>query len=152
MKIETLLVPVDFSVHSKAALRYAIGLARALGAKIHLLHCYGVDMLQAFPYDPPYLANLPQDFDERVREAAERKLDDYRAEVEQAGLVVEVHLSKSFPSDAIMQTAEELEADMIVMGTRGLTGLKHVLLGSVAERTIRIAPCPVVTVKSDDPA
>jgi len=88
---------------------------------------------------------------ERVREAAEKKLDDFRAEVEQAGVAVCVHLSKSFPSDAILQTAGEIEADMIVMGTRGLTGLKHVLLGSVAERTIRIAPCPVVTVKSDDP-
>jgi len=151
MKIETLLVPMDFSVHSKKALQYAIHLARSLGAKLHLLHCYGIDMLQAFPYDPPYLTNLPPDFDERVREAAENKLEKFRAEAEAQGVAAEIHLSRSFPSDAILQTAEELDADMIVMGTRGLTGLKHVLLGSVAERAIRIAPCPVVTVKADDP-
>jgi universal stress protein A len=151
VKIETLLVPMDFSVHSKKALLYAIGLAHSLGAKLHLLHCYGIDMLQAFPYDPPYLTNLPQDFDQRVREAAEKKLEGFRAEVERQGIAAEMHLSRSFPSDAIMQTAHEIDADMIVMGTRGLTGVKHVLLGSVAERTIRIAPCPVVTVKADDP-
>jgi nucleotide-binding universal stress UspA family protein len=52
-----------------------------------------------------------------------------------------------FPGMTIPATAEEIGADLIVMGTRGLTGLKHVLLGSVAERTIRVAACPVLTVK-----
>ena len=149
MKIETLLVPMDFSTHSRKALRYAAELGSVLGAKVHLLHCYGIDMVQAFPYDPPYLTNLPPDFDDRVREAAETKLAGLREEVERLGVAVEIHLSKLFPSDAILRTAEEIGADMIVMGTRGLTGLKHVLLGSVAERTIRIAPCPVVSVKAD---
>lgn len=149
MKIETLLVPMDFSKHSKKALLYAAGLGKVFGAKLHLLHCYGIDMVQAFPYDPPYLTNLPPDFDDRVREAAESKLADFRKEVEDLGVAVEIHLSKLFPSDAILRTAEEIQADMIVMGTRGRTGLEHVLLGSVAERTIRIAPCPVVSIKAD---
>ena len=149
MKIETLLVPVDFSKHSRKALLYAAELGRVFGAKLHLLHCYGIEMVQAFPYDPPYLTNLPPDFDDRVREAAESKLADFRKEVEDLGIAVEIHLSKLFPSDAILRTAEEIQADMIVMGTRGRTGLEHVLLGSVAERTIRIAPCPVVSIKAD---
>ena len=150
MKIETLLVPIDFSTHSKKALHYAAELGKLLGAKLHLLHCYGIDLVQVFPYDPPYLTNLPPDFDDHVREAAENKLAELRKEVEDLGVAAEIHLSKLFPSDAILRTAEEIEADLIVMGTRGLTGLKHVLLGSVAERTIRIAPCPVVSVKADD--
>ena len=57
-------------------------------------------------------------------------------------------LSSMFPSEVIAKTVEEIGADLIVMGTRGLAGIKHVMLGSVAERTIRIAPCPVLTVKS----
>ena len=149
MKIETLLVPMDFSTHSKKALLYAAELGKVFGAKLHLLHCYGIDMVQAFPYDPPYLTNLPPDFDDRVREAAESKLAGFRKEVEDLGVAVEIHLSKLFPSDAILRTAKEIQADMIVMGTRGRTGLEHVLLGSVAERTIRIAPCPVVSIKAD---
>lgn len=148
MKIERLLVPLDFSTHSKQALHYAAGLGKLLGAKLHLLHCYGIDMAQAFAYDPPYLTNLPPDFDDHVRVAAEKKLACLGKEVEDQGVSVEIHLSKLFPSDAIVRTAVEIEADMIVMGTRGLTGLEHVLLGSVAESTIRIAPCPVVSVRA----
>ncbi len=150
MKIETLLVPMDFSTHSKKALQYAAELGKNFGAKLHLLHCYGLGMGQVFPYDPPYMANLPPDFDDRVREAAEGKLGELCKEIEDLGAGVEIHLSKLSPSDAILRVAEEIDADMIVMGTRGRTGLEHVLLGSVAERTIRIAPCPVISVKADD--
>ena len=150
MKIETLLVPMDFSTHSKKALHYAAELGKVFGSKLHLLHCYGVEMDQVFPYDPPYLANLPRDFDDRVRESAESKLSDLCKEIEGLGVSAEIHLSKLFPSDAILRVAEEIDADMIVMGTRGRTGLEHVLLGSVAERTIRIAPCPVISIKADD--
>ena len=56
-------------------------------------------------------------------------------------------MTPTFPAEAIGRQAEEIGADLIVMGTRGLTGLKHVLLGSVAERTLRVAPCAVLTVK-----
>ena len=65
------------------------------------------------------------------------------------GLVAMAHLAELPPAQAITQTAEEIGADVIVMGTRGLAGLKHVLLGSVAERTIRTAPCPVITIKEE---
>ena len=66
-------------------------------------------------------------------------------------MAVEQTLTPMLPSEAISSAAQELGADLIVMGTRGLTGLKHVMLGSVAERTIRIAPCPVLTVKAEQP-
>ncbi len=65
------------------------------------------------------------------------------------GIQCESHLIAQTPSAAIVEAAEQIGADLIVMGTRGLSGLKHILLGSVAERTVRVAPCPVMTVKGD---
>ena len=93
---------------------------------------------------------LPESFDRDVREAAERRTDEWRTKVMREGIEVEVSLSSRFPSLEISETASEVGADLIVMGTRGLSGIKHVLLGSVAERTLRLAPCPVLTVKTGD--
>jgi nucleotide-binding universal stress UspA family protein len=59
-------------------------------------------------------------------------------------------VSSEFPPQAIIEMAEDIGADLIVMGTRGLTGIKHVMLGSVVERTVRSAPCPVLTVKTEE--
>ena len=68
------------------------------------------------------------------------------------GIEVSNQVTPMSPGEAISGVAEDIGADLIVMGTRGLTGVKHVLLGSIAERTIRIAPCPVLTVKGSDAA
>ena len=73
--------------------------------------------------------------------------DEAANAVSEAGVTVETHLSEGPISAVIVNLAKKLEADLIVMGTRGLSGLKHVLLGSVAERIVRSAPCPVMTVK-----
>jgi len=138
-----ILVPVDFSEHSARALEMAIDLAKAFGSEIHLLHCYQIQ-----PYGiSPYGIVLPEDFDREVRQAAERHLDEWRAKVLLEDVEVGASLSSRFPSLEISETASEIGADLIVMGTRGLSGIKHVLLGSVAERTLRLAPCPVLTVK-----
>jgi nucleotide-binding universal stress UspA family protein len=77
-------------------------------------------------------------------------MDKWVAKVKSAGVAVESTVTPTAPVEAIERTAEEIGADLVVMGSRGLTGLKHVLLGSVAERTLRTAPCPVLTVKDDD--
>ena len=143
-RIEKILVPVDFSEHSARALEMAIDLAKAFEAGIHLLHCYQVQ-----PYGiSPYGIVLPENFDREVRQAAELRADEWRAKVTLEGVEVEVSLSSRFPSLEISETASEIGADLIVMGTRGLSGIRHVLLGSVAERTLRLAPCPVLTVKA----
>jgi universal stress protein A len=144
-KIGKILVPVDFSDHSLRALEEAIEFAKVFGAEVHLLHCFQIN--------PTAIANygvvVRQSFDEDFRRAALRRLSEWREKVSAEGIPVQEHLEANFPSAAISVLARELGADLIVMGTRGLTGLKHVLLGSVAERTIRIAPCPVLTVKND---
>jgi universal stress protein A len=143
-RIEKILVPVDFSEHSARALEMAIDLAKAFGAEIQLLHCYQVQPLSISPYG----IVLPEGFDREVRQAAERRVDEWRGKVMLEGIEVGVRLSSRFPSLEISETASEVGADLIVMGTRGLSGIKHVLLGSVAERTLRLAPCPVLTVKA----
>ena len=143
MPIQKILVPVDFSEHSAHALDEAIGLAKALGAKLTLLHCYQINVGGISPYG----ISIPDGWDREVREAASRGLADWQGKADAAGVEAESRLSPQFPSEAIAACAEEIGADLIVMGTRGLSGIKHVVLGSVAERTIRIAPCPVLTVK-----
>ncbi len=142
-RYDTLLVPVDFSAHSDRALDCAIGLAKTFGSKVHLIHAYHLPIQIAAPDQ----VVIPRDFWTAVRDSAARKLEKTVQKVKAAGVDAETHLAEMPPAQAISQTAEKIGADLIVMGTRGLTGLKHVLLGSVAERTIRTAPCPVMTLK-----
>ena len=141
-----ILVPVDFSSHSARALEMAIDLAKSFGAKLHLLHCYSINVGAISPYG----LVIPESFDRDIREAAQRQLAQWRERATAKKVEAETEVSPVFPSEAIANTAERIGADLIVMGTRGLSGVKHVLLGSVAERTVRIAPCPVLTLKSAD--
>ena len=98
---------------------------------------------------PPYGVVLPASFDREVREAAAKRLEQWREKAAADGVEADGRLTATFPSMGIVETAREEKVDLIVMGTRGLSGIKHVLLGSVAERTLRTAPCPVLTVKED---
>ena len=145
-RIEKILVPVDFSEHSAKALEMAVDLAKSFGASIQLLHCYQIQPAGVSPYG----IVLPESFDRDLREAAGRQLGEWRDKVAAQGVEVEASLSSMFPSLAISETASEAGTDLIVMGTSGLSGIKHVLLGSVAERTLRVAPCPVLTVKGGE--
>jgi nucleotide-binding universal stress UspA family protein len=144
--MKTILVPTDFSPHSDKALVVAERLAKLAGGKIHLLHCYQINPGGISPYG----IAIPEVFGREVQEAAAKKIADLEQRVAAAGIEVETHLTSRFPSEAVSDLAREIGADLIVMGTRGATGLKHILLGSVAERTLRIAPCPVLTVKESD--
>ena len=140
-----ILVPLDFSEHSQAALTLATELAKQHDAEIHLVHAYELPTAVTMAYG----VAIPQSVWDGVQEAALARLEEGRAKVAAAGVKVSTHLATGPAADAVTNAAETFGADLIVMGTRGLTGLKHVLLGSVAERTIRSAPCPVLTVKAD---
>ena len=146
MSFRKILVPVDFSDHSERALETARELAKAFDSKLLLLHCYQVSPGAISPYG----IVLPEGFDREVREAAARRLDEWRDKAAADGVDVEARLSSTFPSMGIVDAATEEKVDLVVMGTRGLSGLKHVLLGSVAERVLRTAHCPVLTVKEAD--
>jgi nucleotide-binding universal stress UspA family protein len=142
----TILVPHDFSPTSDAALRRAVGLAKAAAGRIHLLHAYAWPVRGVMPYDMA----IPAGVSDGIRAGIEEKLEELRAGVEREGVRATAEASPDLPLDAIVGTAEKLGAGLVVMGTRGLTGIKHVVLGSVAERTVRLAPCPVLAVKEDD--
>ncbi len=139
-----LLVADDFSEHAAAAVDAAISLARELNARVEVVHVYQrpVELLT------PYEIALPESVVSEVRTAAAEHLKGSIEKVRAAGLQGEAHLREGPPAAAIVELAAELPADLIVMGTRGLTGLKHALLGSVAERTLRKASCPVLAVKT----
>lgn len=146
------VVPHDFSVHARAALFTATDLARRLQADIHLLHIveppaymygYGAFGIAATP--PP-----PMDLNP-IREGAEKGLAEIAAGIEDLPGRIECHVVEGVgTADHIRSFAEEIGADLIVMGTHGHTGLAHVFLGSVAERTLRGAPCPVLTVQAPE--
>ena len=141
--IEKILVAVDFSEYADSVLDVAVEFARQLSAELHLVHAFDVRI----PLVTPYEVAIPTAFIEEAREAAASKLAALIQKVADDGVTATSHLSEVPAASAIVDLAEELGADLIIMGTRGHTGLKHVLLGSVAERTLRHAPCSVLTVK-----
>ncbi len=145
-RIQTILVPIDFSPDANEALVYAMDLAKAFKARIHLLHVYQLGALAPAPH--PYI--FPPEVLMGVRDAAAARLEGIRMRASADGVESSADLLPGSPSVGIVETAEKVSADLIVMGTRGLSGLRHVMLGSVAERTLRHAPCPVLIVKAED--
>ena len=146
MEIRKIVVPTDYSPHADKALEYAIGLAKTFDAELVLIHAYHIAVPVAVP-DPVI---VPQGFWEDARKQARQSLEALQKKVQAEGVKCSMHVSPEPPFHAIADLAEREGADLIVMGTRGLTGVKHVLLGSVAERTVRMAHCPVITVKDED--
>lgn len=146
MKIKKILVPLDFSSHSAKAARVAVEFAKTFGAEVHLLHVYSLPVGVVGPYD----YQIPASILAEMRESAARRIDQEVQKLSKEGVKVSGVIAEGVPTQAIVETADRIGADLIAMGTRGLTGLKHVILGSVAERTIRHARCPVLTVHEDD--
>lgn len=135
--ITRILVPTDFSDAAENALRYAIDLARKVGAEIHVVHAW---QLSAYAAPSSDLARgLERDF--------ARDLDSQVQRFGGHGVKLERHLRLGVPYVEIVEAARAVGADLIVMGTTGKTGLEHFLLGSVAERIVRTATCPVLTVR-----
>jgi nucleotide-binding universal stress UspA family protein len=141
-----ILVATDFSTHSERALEAAITLARTYGAPIHLLHAFDIPLTLVTPYE----VAMPNAFLAETRQIAADQLAAAEETVRAAGVEVSTQLAEAPAARAIARAAEETRADLIVMGTRGNSGLKHLVLGSVAERTLRRAPCSVLTVKTRD--
>jgi nucleotide-binding universal stress UspA family protein len=144
--IRRVLVPVDFSPHSDHAVAYAIRLAANLGASLELLHVVENPYLSvvwspevSMPDVTGVLETLADDVQERLAIIA--------AAARAQGVRTSGTVAVGTPAGAIVGHAGIARADLIVMGTHGRTGLSHVLLGSVAERVLREAPCPVLTIK-----
>jgi universal stress protein A len=143
MPTHHLLVPIDFSTYAERALDYAIRLARTLNARLTVLHVIqpvpmaGVDMGVA----------LPETYLQELEEAVQGSMEDALARVTAAGLTGERVVLYGVPFQEIVETAKARQVDLIVMGTHGRTGLMYVLLGSVAEKVVRLAPCSALVVR-----
>lgn len=132
-----ILVPIDFSSPSDAALAYARTLARSSGGTLHLLHVLENDFLRPVVGDPHGLESAAlKQLQARFTDEDHRKL---RA-------VAAVERSDD-PADEIVSYARTANAGLIVMGTHGRSGVAHLLMGSVAEKVVRTAPCPVLTLR-----
>jgi universal stress protein A len=142
LKLKTILVPTDFSKESKKALQYAIPFASQFNARIILLnvvqpHYVGGEFgVVDFPVIE---ADLQKDSAEQLAALATKSVRDLAP--------VKTVVRTGSPVDEIVDAAKELKADLIILSTHGRTGLKHVLLGSMAEGVVRHAPCPVLIVR-----
>jgi nucleotide-binding universal stress UspA family protein len=137
-----IVVGLDFSEHSGAALDMALDIARGSGATLHLVHALDLSV----PFVTPYEISIPDKVIDQAWEAARQRLAEKAQSLE--GVEVSPLVASAPASEAICDTAEKVHADLVVTGSRGLTGLKHAILGSVAERVLRHAPCSVLTVRT----
>ena len=144
--ISQILVPIDFSESSEAALHYAVALAESFGASIEVFHAYemppmagGELVLRLVGVGLP-MASWIQ---ERTLRDTEKFVATLDTQVPISTLIVEGR-----PVSSIRQRAESLRADLVVIAARGRSKVARVLLGSLAERVVRTAPCPVLTVRS----
>ncbi len=143
IEYRTIVVAVDFSEHSDVAFSAALEMAAEYGAMLHIVHAFHHPIPALAAYD-----SLPRDFLDAPRNSALRKLQAAAEKTAAEGIDVKWRLLDGSAGHAIVKFAEEVKADLVIVGTRGISGLKHVLLGSVAEQTIRTAPCSVLTAKS----
>ena len=144
--ITRILVPVDFSSHSDRALRYATRLAARLGASVELLHVVDNPFASGAWTSEIYVPSLPQMLESLLSEAIKR-LTAMKSVVASQGVDVETNVLTGQPAHTIVEHAHGGGFDLIVMGTHGRTGFSHAFVGSVAERVVRRAPCPVLTVR-----
>ncbi len=141
MPFHHILVPLDFSDGAEGALDSAIALAQQTQARLTLLHV--VHIPPAVEVDlTPYLVDMEAD--------AKRGMTTYLKRVREAGLVGDVQVQRGVPYREILDMAHTQHVDLIVMGTHGRTGLEHFFLGSVAEKVVRLAPCPVMVTRQPE--
>jgi nucleotide-binding universal stress UspA family protein len=148
MTAQRFLVPTDFSPCADQALTEAIDLAHAVGAHITLLHVMQLMPLTVGEVPPEYF----NDYLEAIETEAERQLQASLNRIYQAGLQADSVIAQGIPFQTIIDMAGEKKADLIILGTHGRTGLPHVLIGSVAEKVVRLAPCPVLVARQKQAA
>lgn len=141
--LKNILVPTDFSECSDAAVRYGLALAKAFDAKLHLLH------VVQDPYTQPWGAEaFPAGIADLLTDWQKQAFDRLACGIPEADrhrVVIACTIAAPYPE--ILRYAVEQEVDLIVLGTHGRGPVAHMLLGSVAERVVRRAPCPVLTVR-----
>jgi nucleotide-binding universal stress UspA family protein len=141
--LERILVPTDFSDYSRPAITYACELAKRFSAELQVLHVVPPPLIAG-----PYIGAV-SDAVLQPEVAAKRELEELEDPGFQQVARVERVIRMGTPFVEIVRYAKENDIDLIVMGTHGRTGVVHALIGSVAEKVVRKAPCPVLTVRPE---
>ncbi len=142
--IKKILVPIDFSDYSKAALKYAVNFAKKFGAELHLIY-----VVEPVIYPPDFsmgqiaIPSVDLEMDKRAVE----ELDKLAKKEIPAELKVKTYVKTGKPFIEIIEAASEEDSDLIIIATHGHTGVEHILFGSTAEKVVRKAPCPVLTLR-----
>lgn len=144
-----IIVPIDFSDCSRKALEYAVATAGGHNSRLTILHVYEESFIE------PYVnaANSEEEADKIIKEiewANETKYDEFLETVDLRGVEYDKLLIKGIPETEIVETAMEQQADLIVMGTHGRTGVKHILIGSTAEEVVRTVHCDIIILKPEN--
>lgn len=144
LKINKILVPIDFSDYSKNSLRFAVNFTKSFNAKLYLVY-----VVEPVVYPPDFsmgqiaIPSIDLEMDKRAIEELNKLAEqDIPSDVE-----VKTIVKTGKPFIEIIETAEEEDIDLIIISTHGHTGVEHILFGSTAEKVVRKAPCPVLTVR-----
>ena len=145
-----IIVPIDFSDCSRKALEYAIATAGAHNSRLTILHVYEESFIE------PYVnaANSEEEADEIMKEIErinETKYDEFLKTIDLSSVEYDKLLVKGVPETEIVETAMEQQADLVVMGTHGRAGIKHILIGSTAEEVVRTVHCDIIILKPEKP-
>jgi len=135
--VQSVLIPVDFSEASKAALQYAVDLVKSLGARLFLLHVPGTT-------GENFEADFPVG---RFESAMKEQFGELLNQQNLKGLRPEFASRIGTPAEEIVRYADARDVDLIIMGTHGRSGVAHLVMGSVAEQVVRTAPCPVLLIR-----
>lgn len=149
IRVGKILFPTDFSEASMRALPHALYLARQYGAELHMLHA--VVLHRDDPYNPahhfPEVAAIEEHLEHQATQRMRNALED-RSDLPE---IKQVYRRNVSAAPAIVSYAEEEDVDLIVMSTHGRRGMRHLLIGSVTEEVIRLAPCSVLSIRADSP-
>ena len=145
INIKNIVCPVDHSDCSKEALKYAVSFAIKDNSKLYLLH-----VIDIRTFDESINAMTPQIPDDKTLAQLKTKLLDCIPEEMRDDMNVEALVVQGIPFVEIISTAKRNDVDMIVLGSHGRTGISHMMMGSVSEKVVRKAPCPVLTVRKSD--
>ena len=151
LTLKKILVPVDFSEGAEPAIALAATMARKFGASVELLHVWQPPPLIPLPVVvvPSSPESQPINLEELARSTAGAQMKDLAVRLRDQGVAdVQTRVGVGTPAHEIVELAELGHFDLIVMGTHGRSGLAHAVLGSVAEKVVRRAKCPVLTARS----
>lgn len=146
-KIKKILFPTDFSKYSDYALQYAISIASAFSAKLYILHV--IDHARQQDYFLVLTLTF-EEIEDKLMEEAQKKLEELLSKNISQEIEFETSIKSGTPFVEIIRAAKQENIDLIVMGSHGRSGISEILIGSVAERVMRKASCPVLIVKPKD--